>query len=63
MLFRSYLRRNALVVLGNTADAYDNSVAQTLQENLAASDPMLRGHAEWAALELGRADLLAGTVQ
>ncbi len=58
-----YLRRNALVVLGNTADAYDNSVAQTLQENLAASDPMLRGHAEWAALELGRADLLAGTVQ
>jgi epoxyqueuosine reductase QueG len=51
------------VVLGNTADAYDNSVAQTLQENLAASDPMLRSHAEWAALELGRTDLLAGTVQ
>ena len=58
-----YLRRNALVVLGNTADADDPAVVQALRENLNASDPMLRGHAEWAALELGRVDLLGGTVK
>jgi hypothetical protein len=38
-------------------------VVQALRENLNASDPMLRGHAEWAALELGRVDLLGGTVK
>ncbi|HJO98530.1 MAG: tRNA epoxyqueuosine(34) reductase QueG [Acidimicrobiales bacterium] len=58
-----YLRRNALVVLGNTADANDPLVVRALTENLNASDPMLRGHAEWAALELDRADLLDGSIR
>ncbi|MDP6481151.1 MAG: tRNA epoxyqueuosine(34) reductase QueG [Acidimicrobiales bacterium] len=58
-----YLRRNALVVLGNTADANDPSVGRALTENLNASDPMLRRHAEWAAAELDRADLLDGSTQ
>ncbi|MBS1265227.1 MAG: Epoxyqueuosine reductase [Acidimicrobiaceae bacterium] len=58
-----YLRRNALVVLGNTADANDPSVVRALTENLNASDPMLRRHAEWAAAELDRSDLLGESTQ
>ncbi|HCV35885.1 MAG TPA: tRNA epoxyqueuosine(34) reductase QueG [Acidimicrobiaceae bacterium] len=53
-----YLRRNALVVLGNTADPSDHLVARVLKENIAGNDPMLHSHAVWAVQELGRSDLL-----
>ncbi len=53
-----YLRRNALVALGNVGDGHDPSVARALAEALAHADPMVREHAEWAALRLGRSDLV-----
>ncbi|HEY7072559.1 MAG TPA: tRNA epoxyqueuosine(34) reductase QueG [Acidimicrobiales bacterium] len=55
-----YLRRNALVVLGNVADGHDPRVISALRRALAASDGLVRAHAVWAARRLGRDDLLAG---
>ena len=54
-----YLRRNALVVLGNVGDGNAPEVESALRRALADPDPMLRSHAEWAAERLGRSDLLA----
>lgn len=48
-----YLRRNALVALGNIGDSEDPTVAGTLDTYVADVDPMLREHAEWAADQLG----------
>ena len=53
-----YLRRNALIVLGNTADGHDPRVVDTLRRALRADDVILRAHAIWAAARLGRRDLL-----
>jgi epoxyqueuosine reductase len=53
-----YLRRNALVVLGNTADGADPAVEAALRRALADDDPLVRGHAVWAAYRLHRADLV-----
>lgn len=55
-----HLRRNALVVLGNVADGADPAVEAALARALRDPDPLLRGHAVWAAARLGRRDLLAG---
>jgi len=54
-----YLRRNALVVLGNVADPRDPAVGATLRRALAHADPLVRAHAVWAARRLGRSDLLS----
>ncbi|MGH9110759.1 MAG: tRNA epoxyqueuosine(34) reductase QueG [Acidimicrobiales bacterium] len=54
-----YLRRNALVVLGNVADPDDPAVVAVLRRGLADADPLMRGHAVWAARRMGRSDLLA----
>lgn len=54
-----YLRRNALVVLGNVGDARAPAVLGALGRALTDPDPMLRSHAVWAARRLGRHDLLA----
>jgi epoxyqueuosine reductase len=54
-----YLRRNALVVLGNTADGRDAEVDATLRRYLADPDELLRAHAAWACTRLDRVDLLA----
>jgi epoxyqueuosine reductase len=40
-----YLRRNALVALGNTGGPQDRAVAEQFLEH---DDPLLREHAEWA---------------
>ncbi len=48
-----YLRRNALVVLGNTADPESRSVVATVKRYLDDPNPMLQRHAAWAADELG----------
>jgi epoxyqueuosine reductase len=53
-----YLRRNALVVLGNVAAPGDERVASSLRRALTDGDPLVRGHAVWAARRLGRGDLL-----
>ncbi len=53
-----YVRRNALVVLGNVAVGDDPAVDAMLQRYLAHPDPLLRGHAVWAARRLGREDLV-----
>jgi epoxyqueuosine reductase len=53
-----WLRRNALVALGNVGDGADPAVAAALRAALAGDDPMLREHAVWAAERLGRGDLL-----
>lgn len=47
-----WVRRNALVALGNTADARDPAVQRCVQRYLAHADPVLREHAAWAAQQL-----------
>lgn len=56
-----YLRRNALVALGNVARPDDGRVAAELARHLAGADDLLAAHAAWAARRLGRTDLLAAT--
>lgn len=53
-----YLRRNALVVLGNTADPDDPTVPELLGRHLDGEDDLVAAHATWAAVQLGRRDLL-----
>lgn len=48
-----WLRRNALVVIGNTADPADERVRAVLARYRCHADPMLREHATWAAERLG----------
>jgi epoxyqueuosine reductase len=55
-----YLRRNALVVLGNIGDPNDSEVVQLVERYLDDPDGMLRSHAAWAARRLGRSDLVVG---
>ena len=57
-----YIRRNALIILGNTGAPDDEDTASVLTGYLAGSDPLLRAHAVWAAARLGRKDLLEGVV-
>jgi epoxyqueuosine reductase len=47
------VRRNALVVLGNTGDPTDPRTVAVLAAVLAGPDPLLRAHAVWAASRLG----------
>ncbi len=54
----AYLRRNALLALGNTADGTHPEVSSALETALTHSDPVVRSHAVWAARRLDRADLL-----
>ncbi|MDP8975989.1 MAG: tRNA epoxyqueuosine(34) reductase QueG [Actinomycetota bacterium] len=59
-----YLRRNALVALGNVGDGSDPAVARVLACALADPDPLVREHAQWAAQRLDRKDLVeAASVQ
>jgi epoxyqueuosine reductase len=52
-----YLRRNALVVLGNRADPGDERALGAVRRCLGHADPLVRAHAVWAAARLGRPDL------
>jgi len=55
-----WLRRNALVILGNTgAGVRDERVGRVLRQYLEGDDPLLRAHALWAASRIGRSDLVA----
>jgi epoxyqueuosine reductase len=53
-----WLRRNALVVLGNTGDGRHPRVAAVLARHLASADGIIREHAAWAAARCGRPDLV-----
>jgi len=53
-----YVRRNALVVLGNVGAGTDPAVVEALVRYLRHDDPLLRAHAVWAARRLGREDLV-----
>ncbi|WP_421122021.1 epoxyqueuosine reductase [Aquihabitans daechungensis] len=53
-----YLRRNALVVLGNVGEGTDPAVRAALARALRDDDPLLRAHAVWSARRLGCDDLL-----
>ncbi len=53
-----YVRRNALVVLGNVGDGRAPEVVAVLRRLAADPDPLLRAHAVWAARRLRREDLL-----
>jgi epoxyqueuosine reductase len=55
-----YLRRNALVALGNTGSRTDPDVVRRMRRALADPDPLIRSHAVWAAGRLDRLDLLDG---
>ncbi|MCE9622162.1 MAG: tRNA epoxyqueuosine(34) reductase QueG [Actinomycetia bacterium] len=48
-----WIRRNALVVLGNIGDAADSEVQDVVAQYVVHDDPLLREHAEWAAHRLG----------
>jgi epoxyqueuosine reductase len=52
-----YLRRNALVALGNVGSGHDHDVVRVLRRYLRSDDALLREHADWAARRLG---VLAG---
>jgi epoxyqueuosine reductase len=55
-----YLRRNALVVLGNVGPVPpDGRVRAALVRALTTADPLVRAHAVWAARRLGADDLIA----
>jgi len=49
-----WLRRNALIVLGNIGDPDDVRVRATIERYLDDPDPILRTHARWAADRLHR---------
>lgn len=53
-----YLRRNALVVLGNVGDPADAGVEEVVRQALTSSSAVVAGHAVWAARRLGRDDLV-----
>ena len=56
-----WIRRNALVVLGNTGIAADADVRQVVADYLSHDDPVLRAHAVWAAQQLGLRHLMPAT--
>ncbi|MCC5953012.1 MAG: tRNA epoxyqueuosine(34) reductase QueG [Acidimicrobiia bacterium] len=55
-----YLRRNALVALGNVGDPADERVVHVLAEHVAHPDPLVQAHAVWACRRLGLDHLVAG---
>jgi epoxyqueuosine reductase len=55
-----WLRRNALVALGNVGDGGDAATAAAVSRWAFGDDELLAEHARWAAVRLGRSDLLGG---
>ena len=52
-----WVRRNALIILGNSGAGEHDEVALALVRYLHGDDDLLREHAQWAATKLGRHDL------
>ena len=53
-----WVRRNALVALGNVGSAADADVRRCLSQYLVHDDPVLRVHAIWAARNIGLVALI-----
>ncbi len=53
-----WLRRNALVALGNVGDGGDPATMTVLARWALGADEILAEHARWAAARLGRSDLV-----
>ena len=53
-----WLRRNALIILGNIGDASDEDTQIVLKRYLIDREPILRAHAVWATARLGLNNLL-----
>ncbi len=53
-----WVRRNALIVLGNIGERTDADVVEVIARYLEHPDPMLRAHAVWSASRLGLVDFL-----
>ncbi len=49
-----WLRRNAMIVLGNTADPNDSETLDVLQSVIDGQDVVLAEHAQWAVDEIAR---------
>ena len=49
-----WLRRNAIIVLGNTADPNDSETLDVLQSVIGGQDVVLAEHAQWAVDEIAR---------
>ncbi|MEY2399521.1 MAG: epoxyqueuosine reductase [Actinomycetota bacterium] len=47
-----YLRRNALIALGNTADPHDEAVTDVVRQSADSGDELLAEHARWALARL-----------
>lgn len=54
-----YLRRNALIVLGNVGDPCSTAAEEVLRRSLSSPSDVVAAHAVWAARRLGREDLVA----
>ncbi len=53
-----WVRRNALIVLGNIGDPRNSQIIEVLKAYLEHPDPMLRAHAIWAAARLDLRQLI-----
>ncbi|MEO8163270.1 MAG: tRNA epoxyqueuosine(34) reductase QueG [Ilumatobacteraceae bacterium] len=53
-----WVRRNALVVLGNIGDPRNSQICDVVKHYLEHPDPMLRAHAVWAAARLNLRHLI-----
>ena len=49
-----YLRRNALIALGNVADGQSPDVQAALERSLDGPDDLFPAHTVWAAIAAGR---------
>ena len=56
-----YLRRNALVALGNVGDGSDPATSDTLARFASGGDDLLAEHADWAARRLGCLESAGGS--
>jgi len=56
-----WIRRNALIILGNIGDSTRTEVRGLVARYLSHEDAMLRAHAVWAAARLGFGELIAQT--
>ena len=53
-----WVRRNALVVIGNTASLHNEKAQAVVAAHVHSADPILRAHAVWAASRLGMSSII-----
>ena len=53
-----WVRRNALLVIGNTASLHNKKAQAVVAAHVRSADPILRAHAVWAASRLGMSSII-----